>query len=141
MTVENQIITAMVAALTGATQAGTSVFRSRVQALTIGDVPAIAVSPKTEESQRFGNNCDENILDVEVEIFVRGDPYDQVADPIAGQAHKLLTTDPGVAATVIDIRKKSRVWEADEADETAGSVITIYEVRYLTLATDLSVQM
>ena len=79
------------------------------------------------------------MLVIEVSIYVRGDPYDELAYPIAAQVHRLLTTDPGVSALLTEIRKKSKAWESQEADDTAGVVMTAYQVRYLSSGCDITV--
>lgn len=138
-TIVEQIMVALVAALTNATDAADRVYRSRVVAITRGETPCIAVAPHVEESTVFGQDIDNNVLDIEVEVFVRGDPYDETADPVVGQVHRSLTNDPGVKSLVTEIRKKSKAWQALEGDETAGVVATVYQVRYLSLASDISV--
>lgn len=137
-TIVDQIMVAIVAALTNATDAADRVYRSRVVAITRGETPCIAVAPHAEESTVFGQNIDNNILEVEVEVFVRGDPYDETADPVVGQVHRVLTNDPGIKSLVTEIRKKSKAWQAHEGDETAGVVATVYLVRYLSLAGDIT---
>jgi hypothetical protein len=137
--VVNQIMVAVVAALTNATDAGSRVYRSRTVAISRGETPCIAVTPHREETTAFGQDVDKNVFDIEVEIFVRGDPFDELADPILAQVHRLLKNDPGVNALLTEIRKKDKDWDAQEADETAGVVVTTYQVRYLSSANDITV--
>ena len=89
----------------------------------------------------MSSGVDENTLIVALEIFTRGDPPDQLADPVAVAAHRLLSADPQLACLITSIRRKERNWEGQEADDTAGFVMMRYEVRYLTAANDMTVSI
>jgi len=132
------IVSAMVAALAPTVGIGQRVFRSREEAITLGETPCIVVLPAIEETTAFSAAVDDNVLTVSVEVFVRGDPYDQLADPALVSLHGLLMRDPVLAGLVTRVRKKSKSWEAQEADQTAGSVVTKYEMRYLSATDDLT---
>ena len=137
--IAEQILTAAVAALTNKTPAGDRVYRSRSLALARDEAPAIVVRPANEDSNVFSAGVDDNVLTMLVEVYVRGDPFDQIADPIVTAAHAFLHRDPGLRSLVTQIRKKEKTWDGQEADDTAGFVTTKYELRYLTAANDLTV--
>ena len=86
----------------------------------------------------MGQATDRHELTVNVAIFVRGDPWDQLADAIATPAHQVLMTDAALAALVVDVRKVSSDFQAEEADRTAGTLSTHYHLTYLTKAADIS---
>ena len=139
--IADQIITLMINAVTGLTDAQSRVFRSRETAITHDEAPSIVIKPVNEESKVMSSGVDENTLIVALEIFTRGDPPDQLADPVAVAAHRLLSADPQLACLITSIRRKERNWEGQEADDTAGFVMMRYEVRYLTAANDMTVSI
>lgn len=139
--IPEQVVSAIVAALTNATAAGDRVYRSREMAITKGETPCIAVVPVNEDSSAFTSSVDECTLTVTVEVHTRGDPFDAAADPLLVDIHRLLTKDAGLSGLVVNFRKKSKSWDAHEADETAGFVLTHYEMRYLSPINDLTVTL
>lgn len=139
--IAEQVITSMVAALLNRTGAQDRVFRTRAIAIAHEEAPSIVVKPATESTAVFGNSVDSNVLTVTVSIHTRGDPADQLADPLVTQAHALLMKSPDLSSIITAIRRKERDWEQAEADDTAGWVTLKYEVRYLCDANDLSLQV
>lgn len=139
--IAEQVITLMVAGLLNRTDAQDRVFRTRAIALAHEEAPSIVVKPVTESTSAFGNIADSNVLSVTVSIHTRGDPADQLADPLVTQAHALLMKNQDLGNVIAAIRRKDRDWEQAEADDTAGWVTLKYEVRYLCAANDLSVQV
>lgn len=133
-----QILARIAAALTGTTPAGGNVFRSRETSIARGVSPAIVVMPDSEQDQRVGQATDRHELTIKVAIFVRGDPWDQLADAIATPAHQVLMADAPLAALVVDVRKNSTDFQAEEADRTAGTLSMYYQITYLTRAADIS---
>lgn len=133
-----QIRARMAVALSGNTPAGASVFRAREVSITRAVCPAIVIMAEKEEDKPFSTEIDEHLVTVNLEVFVRGDVWESLADAIATPLHKILLTDAPLAALVTRIRKTSSVWEAQEADRTAGVLTLGYTVRYLSSATDIS---
>ena len=74
----------------------------------------------------MATNTDKNLLDVDIEIFTRGDPWDSLADPIDTAAHTVLMTNATLQALIIDIRRISEAFEGQEADRTAGTLTVRY---------------
>lgn len=133
-----QILAAMATALTGTTPAGASVYRSRETAISRAVVPAIVVLPSGERVQRAGQQTDRHELTAKVVLYVRGDPWDQIADPVAVAMHKALISSAALAALSIDIRLIDAEFEAEEADRTAGTLTHSYHITYFTRAGDIS---
>ena len=134
-----QILVRAQLALAGATSAGTNVFRSREIGLTRGQAPAIVIVPKDEPSTRMGQFTDKSELDVEFQIFSRGDPWDSLADAVYVPVHAVVTTDAALLALCTDVRRIQRRFEGQEADLTAGTLTVTYRFTFLTAATDVSV--
>ena len=137
--IAERVIAGMVVAVMNQTDAQTRVFRSRETAITHDESPSIVINLVAEESKVFSATVDDNTLTVAVEIYTRGDPFDQLADPVAVAAHRLLSVNPDLANFITSIRRKDRRWDGQEADDTAGFVAMRYEVRYLVAANDMTV--
>lgn len=137
MSIRERILSRMAAALLGATDAGVNVFRSREVSITREVSPAIVLMPAEEDDEPYGDTVDYHELIVNVEIFARGDPWDSLIDGVAQQVHKILSTDPGLAALSSFVRKIRSKWEGQEADATAGVLTMAYKIVYLTRSADI----
>lgn len=137
-TLREQITARMVAALTGSTAAGANVYRSRETSIARGMTPAITCMPDGEQDERMGQTTDKHAYTVNVAIFVRGDPWDQIADGIAEVAHRVLMGDAQLKALSTDVRKVSTDYESEEADRTAGTLSARYRITYLSRADDIA---
>lgn len=133
-----QILNAMKAALLGATPAADNVFRARAEGIPRDLVPAIGIAPETEEDTAFGDVDDHHEFLANVDIVVRGDPWESIADTVAVPAHKCLMTHPALSSLVTSIRKFSSTWQGQEADQTAGVLTMRYRIVYLTRASDIA---
>lgn len=137
-TLREQILARALVALTGATSAGANVFRSRENSITRAITPAIVLMPDGEQDQRLGNFTDLHQFTINVAIFTRGDPWDQLADGIAEVAHRVLVNDAPLLALATDVRKVSTDYESEEADRTAGTLSARYRITYLSKAADIA---
>jgi len=132
-----QILARIAAALTAAGVA-TAVFRSRETSITRAQTPAITVLLAGETDTRMSAGVDKHLLRVNLAIFVRGDPWDNLADAVATPMHQVVMSDAQLWALSLDVRKVATEVEAEEADRTAGTLSCIYEITYLTRAGDIS---
>jgi hypothetical protein len=129
----------MVAALTGATDAADRVFDSREAAIARDEMPCIAITPPdSEESRVFGAGVDQNTVLITVSVLARDNAWRAVADRVVVDAHRILMADAQLQALVVKINKDGRKWEAEEADQTAGSDSITYRLIYLSLSNDLT---
>jgi hypothetical protein len=135
----DRVISRMVAALTGATEAADRVFDSREAAIARDEMPCIAVTPPdSEETRIFGPGVDQNTVMVTVNVLARDDKWRSSADRVAVAAHKILMTDSQLQAMVVKISKDGRKWEGVEADQTAGCDSITYRLIYLSLSNDMT---
>lgn len=132
MSIRNGILAQMVIALTDSLPGAIPVYRSREIAFARGDVPAVVVMPSDEDTQALSDLMEVSHLNVRVEIIVRGDVWDSLADPIISAAHGVLLADAPLAALCAKIRRVSAKWEGHDADQTAGVLTQIYKMQYLT---------
>jgi len=116
-----------------------TVARSREVSLNRALSPAIVVMPSGTAASRMATETDKHQLEFNVEIFVRGEPWDSLVDPIDVAAHRLIMTDATLATLVVDVRRVSESFDSIEADKTAGTLTVGYRATYLTQAIDISV--
>ena len=136
--IREQILSTIKTVLTNAAPGNASVFRSRETSITRAVSPALVIMPGDNSLSRMATGMDKNQLDVDIEIFTRGDPWDALADPIDTAAHATLMSSPALLALVADIRRISEAFEGQEANRTAGTLTVRYRLTYLTRATDIT---
>jgi hypothetical protein len=137
MSIRNEILARMTIALTGTLPDATPVYRSREVAFARGDVPAVVVMPSDEDTQALSDLMEVSHLNVRIEIIVRGDVWDSLADPIIVAAHGILLADAPLAALCAKLRRTSAKWEGHDADQTAGVLTQTYRLQYLTQTNQL----
>ena len=133
-----QILATVAAVLTGTTGAGQNVFRARETSVTRAQTPAITVLFGGEQTQRLGQATLRHELTVQIAIFVRGDPWDQLATAVDEQVHRLLASSAPLAALLSDQVRLSADPESEEADRTAGALNVHYRMTYLTRVGDIA---
>jgi hypothetical protein len=125
-------------ALTGATSVEDRVSRDRTVPVTREETPWINVRQVRESKERTGAGVDVATLTLNVCIDVRGDPWTDVADPVAVEVHRILMADSQLADLAQGIRHSGSDWDDHEADQTAGCLTLEYEIRYAVSASDIS---
>jgi hypothetical protein len=137
--VSNQVVSRMIAALVNKTSAGDRVFESREAAFSRGEMPCIVVAqPESEDTMVHGGDVDQNTLLISVSVLVRAERWRAEADPLAVAAHNILTHDAQLQAMVVDMRKRGRKWESEEADLPMGCDSITYRLIYLSSSDDLT---
>ena len=141
-TQREQILTAVVTLLLGNTPAGSNVFRSRSEALARGELPAIVIKPGAEDVDNTARGIAQRSFEVQVQVFARGTPADQIADPVVLAAHVLLMTEQTLGGKMARLIEKGTA-EPDfaDGDDTAVMIQTTYVARYATPAGDLTRQI
>jgi hypothetical protein len=133
------ILAAIRTALTGTTGVSTRIYRSRVEPLARGEMPAIVIEP-------VGDNAEQNTslptldwtLTVRISVIVRGDVPDQVADATVQDMHAKLMADLTLGGNAYDVQPVSVSFDLVEADQPSGVIGCDYAVRYRTRVADLS---
>ena len=125
--------------LTDTSGVGTRIYRSRVEPLARGELPAIVVEPINDVCVQLTSapTLDWS-LTVRVAVIVRGNIPDQQADPIVENMHSRLMADLTLGGYAIDIQPQSVSFEMVEADQPAGVISCDYLIRYRTSVTNLA---
>jgi len=138
-TKRENILVAIRAALTGTTGVSDRIYRSRVEPLSRGELPAIVVEPVSDTAvQNTSLPTLDWSLTVRVVVIVRGNIPDQVADPIVESAHSKLMADLTLGGYAIDIQPLNVDFKLDEADQPSGVIVCEYLVRYRTSVANLA---
>lgn len=139
-----QILQAIVTTLAGTTLVGSRIWRSRVEALSRDEAPAIVVAPGIDKSvdPENGGGSSFGVLDQElmvaIAVYVRGIAPDSLADPIEVDVHSKLMADRTIGGLAFDIYPIKRTPQIEEGDQAAGWMVTEFKVRYRTSVANIS---
>jgi len=140
MTTKRESILAQIAStLSGTTNVGSRIYRSRVEPLTRGESPALVIEPISDTAEQ---NTSLPTLDwsltVRVAVIVRGDVPDQQADATVESLHSKMMADLTLGGYAIDVQPQGVSFDLVEADQPAGVIACDFLVRYRTSLTDLT---
>ncbi len=133
-TKREQILEKIKSNLAGTVGVGTRIYRSRVEALTRSETPAIIIEPISDipsDTQNF-NNIVNHELKVNISVVVRGSIPDKIADPTIESLHTKVLDDPSLGGIAIDIRPSTTSFEILEADQPAGVISCEFDIDYRT---------
>lgn len=106
------------------------VYRSRDDALSREEAPAIVVEWESESPETNDTWFTEKKLTVVVGVYARAVEPDKAADPITADVHQALMVEPTLGGLAIDISEDGTSLELDEADMTAAFVNMRFVVWY-----------
>jgi hypothetical protein len=124
--------------LPGTVQVGTRIYRSRAQAYGRSEAPAIAISPGEDNPinapRTIGASLGrlDQVFSVLIQIYVRGDVPDQLADPIGVDVHARMMADRTLGGLAHDVQPDGWRPEYEQADATAGWIGHKFSIRYRT---------
>ena len=124
--------------LPGTVQVGSRIYRSRAQAYSRSEAPAITVSPGEDNPVNAPRTTGaslgrlDQVLPVLIEIYVRGDVPDQLADPIGVDVHARMMADRTLGGLAHDVQPDGWRPEYEQADATAGWIGHKFLIRYRT---------
>ena len=124
--------------LPGTVQVGQRIYRSRAQAYSKSEAPAITISPGEDNPVNAPRTIGASLgrldqaLPVLVEIYVRGDVPDQLADPIGVDVHSRMMADRTMGGLAPDVQPDGFRPEYEQADGSAGWMQHRFLIRYRT---------
>lgn len=114
-------------------------YRSRVEAFTRNEAPAIVVEPGPTQPPEEISGCK---LDwqqaITIAVYTRGAVPDQLASPIIRNVHAALMADRTLGGLAIDIMPGPQDPQLASADQPACWYVLTYQVRFRTSITDLA---
>jgi len=131
--------------LPGIAEVGQRIYRSRAQALSRNEAPAIIVSPGNDDPFNAPRTTGASMgrldqrLAVLIEVYVRGEIPDQLADPIGVQVHERMMADRTMGGLANDVQPDGWRPGYEQADMTAGWFGQQFLIKYRTLDSDISV--
>ncbi len=109
---------------------GATVYRSRVEPLARGEVPAVIVEPVSDQpSEQFSSTL-QWTLRVRVTVLVRANIPDDVSDTYSQQVHSLIMADTSVNGYALDIDPDRVEFSLYEADVPLGVISMDYLIKY-----------
>jgi len=138
MTIRENILQAVMSALAGTTGVSSRIYRSRVQALSRSEHPAIIVEPLADIASH--NTVPRITWDMTfaVTVIIRDDDPDTNSDAIIEDLHSKIMSDTALSALVVDLQPVKTDWQFIEADQTLGIIINQFKVTYQTALDDLA---
>ena len=139
-TKREQILSKIKTNLAGTTGVGTRIYRSRAEAFTRSETPAIIIEPISDTPQDTSSFYNQVTHEFRVRIVVvaRGAVPDNVADPTIESLHTKVLSDTTLNGLCIDIRPSTTSFEILEADQPAGVISCEFDIEYRTLYNSLS---
>jgi hypothetical protein len=118
---------------------GATVYRSRVEPLARGEVPAIIVEPVNDQpiDTNFYDKLDWTMR-VRITTLVRAAVPDDDSDTYTQQVHQKLMADQTVNGYALDLTPDRTDFNLYEADVPLGIISQDYLVRYRTSRTNLT---
>lgn len=118
---------------------GATVYRSRVEPLARGEVPAVIVEPVNDQpiDTNFYDKLDWT-LRARVTTLVRNDVPDDASDTYTQQVHALLMADQTLNGHALDLTPDRTDFSLYEADVPLGVISQDFLVRYRSSRTDLT---
>ena len=118
---------------------GATVYRSRVEPLARGEVPAIIIEPVNDQptDTNFFDKLDWTMR-VRITTFVRADLPDDSSDTYTQQVHSLLMADQTCDGKALDLTPDRTDFNMYEADVPLGVISQDFLVRYRSSRTDLT---
>jgi hypothetical protein len=140
--IREQILAAIATALTNTTQVSTRIYRSRVEAFSRSEAPALVIEPGTDELLQEVSTCKYDWrLTVTVAVYTRGGTIpDQTADPIVVDVHARLMADRTLGGLAMDVIPISVDPTFEGADQVACWTVMSFAVRYRTSVTSITSQ-
>lgn len=138
VSIREQIIAAVAETLANTEGVDGRVWRSRREALSRNEASAIVIEPASEPRQIYAIHKLDASLELAVAVFARGPIPDQIADPIAADAHIRIMADRSVSGLAIDVIPGQVDWQRDGTDPLSLWMVSMYRIRYRTAINDLS---
>jgi len=134
-----QILSAIATTLAGTAGVSTRIYRSRVDAMSRAETPALLIEPLTDRpTQNTSLPTLDWTLRVRISVVVRSSAPDTTADQTIESLHSKLMEDLTLGGYAIDVQPAQTTFNFFDADQPAGVIYCEYEVMYRTQVGDLT---
>lgn len=124
--------------LAAGTDAGTHVYRGRVDPHSIDELPALNVRRSTGLNEAYGQGVDRGQLEFEVDHLDDGDEWETRTDTLHTQAHAAIAGDAELAVLGKGLRCIRTEPRAQAGDQVRGTLTATYQIQALHRVADLS---
>jgi hypothetical protein len=100
--------------------------------------PALLLFVEGDTITAHANALVDRQLIVRLVALARGDDAFDTADRLVVAAHAALMADTNLGGLALGLREIDCEWDAEDADAGAAAIPARYEIRYRTLAADLT---
>ncbi len=100
--------------------------------------PALLLFVEGDTITAHANALADRQLTVRLVALARGDDAFDTADRLVVAAHAALMVDTNLGGLALGLREIDCEWDAEDADAGAAATPARYEIRYRTLAADLT---
>lgn len=104
--------------------------RSREDALSREESPAIVIRWTADRPRSVVHAFTDSDLDIELDVYRRGDVPDQLADPVVAGVHAALMTDPTLGGLLLDLTDGETSLDLDPADSGAAWITMRFTAWY-----------
>lgn len=119
MSKRESISAALVRALSGTSGVGTNIFRSRLDAISADESPALVVLFESEEVAEITNGDIDVRLVFVLEVHARASAVpEKSADAACVSAHGKLMAAPTLGGLLVDLAEIGTEWDHDESDQS-----------------------
>lgn len=134
-----QVLARVAAALSGATAAGSRVYRGGVDAIEHDGLPAINVRRAASPMDTHANTSNRVLVEFDVDHTVAdGEGWETAADALHMQVHAALLADAPLALLGRGLRCTSTDPAGDGADRVIGRLSAHYQMQVITRPGDLT---
>jgi hypothetical protein len=137
-TKRESILAAIATALAGTTGVSTRIYRSRTEAFTRAESPALLIEPVQDIAQQMTLNNYEWSLLVRVTVIARGDIPDQQADATIQSLHSKISADLTLGGLCQDVQAMTVQYDFLDGDQPMGLIACDYNIKYRTVLNDLT---
>lgn len=129
MSTREALLSAIVSALTGVASGG--IYRSRREQLSA--LPAVVVTPHSEESSEALLGASDHRLTVTLDVYAKGDTPDSAADPVLAAVWAALSAAPALNTGDAFIEQTHSIeWDFEEYDHVRASLRVTINYRTAT---------
>lgn len=127
--------------LAAGTDAGSYVFRGRVDPHSYDELPSTNVRRSTGLNEAFGQGVDKGLLEFELDHCVAGDDWETASDRLHTQSHFALACDDQLAMLGKGLRCIRTEPRATAGEQVRGTLTATYQIQALHLVADLSAKL
>lgn len=136
--IREQILVAIKDAIEGTYSVDGRVYRSRSDAFTRAEFPAISIEPISDQAEQVTIPRLIWTLSVRIIIFANGEIPDRGGDKVVEDMHEKLMSDLTLGGLSMDIQPVSVNFQLQESDNNSIAIICDYKVLYQTSLQNIS---